>query len=240
MPIAVVCVPLLGLHYSVHRSYVRIAAAILTLAVVVALGAYGQSIGGVAFGLVVAVHAVGIAAYLDLESPADSFGYRMARSFVLVAVVALILPLIAARALDSVVIPVVGPTEVLLINSFSGVRSLQPGEMVAYELAVARERGLRIEPGLYLGQVLAGPRAEIEFANGVYRLNGVEHPALLHMPASGKVTVGAGQNFIWPAVFLANYVGLNGSVFPAASALVADSALVGRPYKRWFWRTQTS
>jgi hypothetical protein len=238
LPFAVVFVPLLGLHFSVHRAYVRIAAALFAVSAIIALGAYGQVMGGVAFGLVIALHASGIAAYLDHTAPADSFVYRLGRRFLLLGGVGLLLSVTTARIMERIVVPVTGPTSVLLINPHAQTHDLLPGETVAYNLDAIRVSQVRITAGLYLGRVLALPGSEIEFTPSHYRVDGIAHPSLPHMPSSGKVTVEAGRSFIWPSVFL--FSGDPGTrSFPLSGGLVADSALVGRPYKRWFWRTQT-
>jgi hypothetical protein len=55
------------------------------------------------------------------------------------------------------------------------------------------------------------------------------------MPETGAQVVPPDQTFIWPTV--AGFAGW-GRGFDFSRVVVPDSALVGRPYRRWFWRTQ--
>ncbi len=238
LPFAIVVVPLLGLRYSRLRPYAGIAAGLYALSGLVALGAYGQFLGSIAFSLTIAIHAAGVVAYLDAEAPADTVVYRIVRQLMVVVALSLLLPVFVERVMDRIAIPVGGPDGTLLINCFAREQPLLPGEIVAYKMDSAFEQGFTLAEGVYLGRVLGGPETEIVFSPGFYRLNGIDHPALPHMPVTGQYKTDPGQSLVWPVVFFA-YGNFSGRTFPAHRAVVADSALVGRPYKRWFWRTFT-
>jgi hypothetical protein len=238
MPFAVVCVPLLGLYHSRLRAFAGIAAGLYGLFCFVALGAYGQFLGSIAFGLTIAIHAAGVVAYLDAKAPAENVIHRIVRQLFVVLAVSLLVPVFVGRVLDRVVIPVAGPDGTLLINPFARSQPLLTGEIVAYKMESAREQGFTLAEGVYLGRVLGGPGNEIVFATGFYSLNGIDRPALPHMPVTGRYKTEVGQSIVWPTVFFA-YGNFSGRTFPVHRAVVDDSALVGRPYKRWFWRTQS-
>ncbi|MEY4489410.1 MAG: hypothetical protein RIQ79_1918 [Verrucomicrobiota bacterium] len=236
--VAVVVVPVLGMYYSYRRTYFNIAAAIYGVALLFALAAYGRTLGGAAFGLLIALHAIGIAAYLDTMSPTISFHYRCARSLVLVAAMATIIGVGLGRVTSWFILPIEAKEGVLLINPLDHGRPLVPGEVMAYNLKGGYGGGIAIGGGIYLGQVLGGPGASVQFEPVFYVVNGVRHPSLPHMPKKGKVVAKSDQLLIWPTVFHFSY-NPGAIILPETMALVPDSALVGRPYKRWFWHTQT-
>jgi hypothetical protein len=236
--VAVVVVPALGFYYSYRRAYFNIAAAVYGVALLFALTEYGRMLGGAAFGLVVGIHAVGIAAYLNSTSPSVSFEYRLARTLVLVAAVATLLGVGLVRVCGCFILPVEGAKGTLLINVLDNGRPVKPGEVVAYFMKSPGGGQIRVDEGVYLGRVLGGAGSELKLGDAYYVLNGVSQPSLPYMPAKGLVVAGRGQFLIWPTVFQFNYKPVTRTI-PEASALVDDSALVGRPYKRWFWHTQS-
>jgi hypothetical protein len=97
-----------------------------------------------------------------------------------------------------------------------------------------------IHPGLYLGHVIAAPGERVTFTNGFFRVNdGPLRPALPLMPSGGEVRVPATRVLVWPGDAHNQVFGARARVFtlPPEALLLRKSALVGRPYKRWFWRT---
>ena len=152
----------------------------------------------------------------------------------------ILFPVMASRALSLVVLRVATDTGTLLINPLDTAPPLHPGEQVAYRLKGSEGyRGhtrVVIESGIYLGQVFALPGETVSFSPGVYVVNGISHPALPSMPKQGELRIGAGQVAIWPTSF--GFRSRLGGL-PIETTLLAESALAGRPYKRWFWRTLT-
>jgi hypothetical protein len=234
LALAVPVVPALGLRLAGPPVLRRFGPPALFVALFVAAGAYGQNLGGYAFGLALALHAAGVAAFFEARFPSASIAVRFLRPLALTLVIGLLAPPFVGSLARRVVIPVETEHGVLLINP-RAVSAPRPGETVAYLLPRVYFDGAYIAAGTYLGRVLAGPGAEVTFAPGVYRVNGAPAPALPNMPESGVQSVGPGQAFIWPSG-----VGFRGwtGKFDPAWVVVPDSALVGRPYHRWFWRTQ--
>jgi len=235
--VAVIIVPVLGVYYSSRRHLFRVALAAYGLAFFLALAGYGQMLGGAAFGLMAGIHGLGISEFLNTAAPADSRYYRLRRSLMLIAAVGVIFGFYLGEAMQRRFIPVKGREGVLLINKLDRNRPLTPGEVVAYELKGGFAAGLNVVTGTYLGQVLGGPGSTLKFETGAYVLNGSRQAALPHMPGVGQVVAGPDQSLIWPIVF--EFSNRTGMQLPEKSALVDDSALVGRPFKRWFWRTFT-
>lgn len=233
--LGIVLIPILGLYFSALRRFTRLAVGAYFIALFISFAGYGQALGGAAFGLMAGIHGLGIAAYLDAESPADSRLHRVARSVLLTAVVSVLVGGFLNSVIQRFVVPVQGPGGVILINTLSRQSPLVPGELVAYNLEASYAAGLRVGAGTYLGRVLAGSASTIRFTTGQYVLNDTSHDALPFMPPEGEVVAGPGQSLIWPVVF--QFSNRYGRTLRGDIVKVDDSALVGRPYKRWFWRT---
>lgn len=234
LALAVPVVPALGLRLAGPPVLRRFGPPALGIALLVAAGAYGQNLGGYAFGLAIALHAAGVAAFFEARFPSATIAGRVLFPLGITLAVGLVAPPLAGSLARTFVIPVETQHGVLLINP-RAVSAPRPGETVAYLLPHAYFDHSYVAAGVYLGRVLAGPGAEVTFAPGVYRVDGASAPALPNMPESGVQTVGPGQALIWPSgVGFRRWTGK----FDPARVVVADSALVGRPYRRWFWRTQ--
>jgi hypothetical protein len=232
--LAVFVVPLLGLRFVRQRWIVKLAPPVFALAALLALGAYGQPLGGVAFGLLVAIHTVGVVAHLDSDAPTATVRGRIFRQLLIASALTIVVSATAGRVCATFVIPVSSPDGPRLINPRDAAAPFRQGATIAFRLGKSYTGGILIREGIYLGRVVAGPGQTIEFTPGAYVVNDLRYPALEHMPAKGRFRTEADQAFVWPLVF--QFSGRRGG-FPAERALVSDSALVGRPYKRWFWRT---
>jgi len=228
-------VPALGLFLAGPRLLRRFGPPALFVALFVAAGAYGQNLGGYAFGLGLALHAVGVAAFFEARFPSASIAARFLRPLGMTLAVGLIAPPVIGSLARRVVIPVATSEGVLLINPRATAAPVRAGERVAYRLPRSFVANTRVAAGVYLGRVLAGPGATVAFGTGVYTVDGASRPALPHMPETGAQVVPPDQTFIWPTV--AGFAGW-GRGFDFSRVVVPDSALVGRPYRRWFWRTQ--
>jgi hypothetical protein len=228
-------VPALGLFLAGPRLLRRFGPSVLALALFVAAGAYGQNLGGYAFGLALALHAAGVAAFFEARFPSASIAARFLRPLGITLAVGLIAPPAIGSLARRVVIPVATSEGVLLINPRATAAPLRIGERVAYDLPRSVVANTRVVAGVYLGRVLAGPGATVAFGPAVYTVDGASRPALPHMPEQGAQLVPPDHAFIWPTV---DGFGGWGRGFDFSRVIVPDSALVGRPYRRWFWRIQ--
>jgi hypothetical protein len=126
---------------------------------------------------------------------------------------------------------------VVLINPRDREPPFQVGAPFAFRSGEHVVRNLRTISGLYLGTMIAPSGARVEFTPDLVLVNGIAHPADPMLPHQGALIVPPGRVFVWP-------LGLR--IAPGSDAerlqlaqgfVIRDSALVGRPYKRWFWRT---
>ncbi len=235
LALAVPVVPALGLRLAGPPVLRRFGPPALFVALFVAAGAYGQNLGGYAFGLALALHAAGVAAFFEARFPSASIAGRFLRPLGITLAVGLIAPPAIGSLARRVVIPVATSEGVLLINPYATAAPVRVGERVAYYLPRSFVANTRVAAGVYLGRVLAGPGANFAFGPGGYTVDGVSRPPLPHMPETGATRIEAGHAFIWPTV--AGFGGW-GQGFDFSRVVVPDSALVGRPYRRWFWRIQ--
>ena len=114
------------------------------------------------------------------------------------------------------------------------------GEFVAYRIGEDWVGNVRVASGLSTGLVLAIPGDEVEFDGQEVRVNGVPKPRMDFMPFSGALTVEPGTRFIWP-VLNERVVNVERSAVDAAylrAARVPEANLIGRPFRRWFFRNQ--
>jgi hypothetical protein len=69
-------------------------------------------------------------------------------------------------------------------------------------------------------------------------VNGKSAPSLAGMPSEGETRVRVGDFFIWPELKVYNRNVAAGSVQGAfvAISMVGEDQIIGKPFKRWFWR----
>jgi hypothetical protein len=108
-----------------------------------------------------------------------------------------------------------------------------------WQVNISVEPHALVRTGLYLGHVIAVPGERVTFTNGFFRVNdGVPRPALPLMPGQGELKVPAARVLVWPGDAPGSTAGRRGAyTLPPEALLLRKSALVGRPYKRWFWRS---
>jgi hypothetical protein len=234
MLLAIACVPTLGLRFAMPRIFIGVTRLLFVVAGIVSLADYGLTEGGLAFGLVISIHAVGVAAYLNQYFPWPQVRWQLVRQLGVVLLSAFVFTAVGHRVMDRFVLAVESDDGPLLINPRAGMASVQPGERVAYRMDANHSNYLHIEAGIYLGAVIAREGETVQFTADGYSVSGRAGPALAMMPKKGQLKVGPNQVMIWPMGAQFRRVG----TFAGETALFPHSALVGRPYKRWFWRTQ--
>ncbi len=233
-----IVVPSLGFYLLPNPLWRRIGPAVFWFALFFALTEYGRAPGSAAFGLAAAAHCIAAAACSDLHaSTYVRYPLRVLRRFFAALAAAVMLTLIASRLIAPHVILVAGPEAPLIINPRSAKAPARVGELVAYDIGGRYWNGIGIRGGTYLGRVLVvDPGHEIAFESDRVLIDGVPQKTLHGMPAQGLVRTEGDQLFVWPEA--AHFHNLNRAAVPADIGLVPQSALVGRPYTRWFWHKQ--
>ena len=133
--------------------------------------------------------------------------------------------------------------QVVVIDTRKGARFFESGDWMAYSVKGAElAHGIYVWDGFGLGRVLAVGGEHVTFEKGTFRVNGVPHPALPYMPASGELVVEENHWFIWPDLAIRRNNGPDSvaSGVMLQMSVVSQKQVVGKPFKRWFWRRQIS
>jgi hypothetical protein len=82
----------------------------------------------------------------------------------------------------------------------------------------------------------------VTFGETVFRVNGTVRARLVHMPRTGELVIPPKQWLVWPEVGVSMYGVSEDSSAQAMLkiALAPQEDVVGKPFKRWFFRKQTA
>jgi len=208
----------------------------------------GYPFGNYAFGLLVSVHATGLIYYSS--SLIMDMQFRVRVGFTLLVLLALYLLIYAplrATIQERWLMPLRMDGRVTVIKRLASAPTIRRGDWVAYTLATRTinnhgDGGLYARRGLDLGPVLAMAGDRVEFSTNAFKVSGIPHPLLPHMPTSGTLIVPENHWFIWPNLVINAHgnVGearISGTMLQMAD--VSETQFVGKPFNRWFWRRQT-
>jgi hypothetical protein len=222
----------------------RIVLASYGFMVLVAVVGLGTAPGTLAYGLMVALHAVSLAGVLG--SWLEPGGLR--RRILLALFSTLLIGVMVYYPLQrwiqsSLVMPLrIGNQDLMLVPDHR-VSSLRPGVVRVFRFGgVAGVQGVLLGQGYVVAEVRGGPGDRIRFDHENYTVNGRSYPTRPLMPQTGEWLVPENHWFIWPD----SSIRVTGAL-PAmdsasrdtllrAMALVPSSRVVGRPLRWWFWR----
>jgi len=207
----------------------------------------GYPIANIAIALSFGTHASGLVLLMKSWIEDCSLRYRVLFTLGVLGALGLILYAPALHLLErNWFMPLRARDTVVVVKRMDPSAKLHLDDQIAYLLYGGESWGpVRVSQadGIGLGPILALPGDTVVFTPFGYEVNGVAHPRLGYMPIDGVVTVGTDSWFVWPD--LAVYVHGNipeaqiaGRMLGLAS--VHRSQLIGRPYKRWFFRKQVS
>jgi hypothetical protein len=128
----------------------------------------------------------------------------------------------------------------VLMNARARPESIRRGDTLAYRIEGSYRGGVQVQDGYGFGPVLAVAGDRVTFEERTFRVNGVAHPRLPHMPQAGEVVVAPKQWLVWPEVGVRMH-GVAEDVAVQAMlklAVVNEDQLVGKPFQRWFFRKQ--
>lgn len=233
-------VPLLGLHLASPPMVRRVCKVVAALCAFVALVYFDHAISGVALGIFAAIHALGVGDYMQAHWPQPRPWRRVLRRVGLALACAWCVLAGFPLLLDRVVVRVGDARSgAALIQPRSRVAPVVKGEMVAFRLPQFRIDHLQVNSGLYYGTVLAHAYEQVNFGPEFTAAFGLELSEAALLPTEGALEVPRGHVLVWPRGFM-NRGFTEGQRRRVVERLVIpESALVGRPYTRWFWRTQT-
>ena len=234
--LSAVCIPTLGFYLVPNPLWRRIGPAIFWFTLFFALTEYARPLGAAAFGIAAAAHGIAAATCADAHEPLLRYSRRILRRLLIALAAILVLTLVAHLITSPFLIAVAGKDGPVLIAP-SSTPPARVGELVAYRLSGRDNGGFRVHGGVYWGRVLAVPPSQtVAFDGDHYFVDGSPHPALPRMPAQNQIQIDRDHMFIWPEIV--RFQQGSTARFPADIGLVPQSALVGRPYKRWFWHKQ--
>jgi hypothetical protein len=206
----------------------------------------GRFAGNVAFGLLIAIHAMSLNCVFEPKLAGLGFRYRVLMSMCTLLALAGLFYMPARGLIENrFFAPIRIHDRVVIIQKFRNIPQVRRGEWIAYTLAGdggGGGQGVYIQSGMSLGPVLGIEGDRILFSRESFQVNGVAQPRLDNMPASEELVVSEKHWFIWPKLTIR---GGHGAV-PEATlvgifvqlANVSQQQFEGKPLKRWFWHRQ--
>lgn len=246
--IASLLVPGLGVYLRGPRFIGLVVLGACGLLLVSFIAWLGYPLSNYAFGLLVSIHATGFIYYCSSLVMGMPFRYRLGFTLlVLIAIYFVIYTPLRTTIQERWLMPLKMNGHVIVVKRLASVSAVRRGDWVAYTLATRRlynhgGGGSYERRGLDLGPVLAVAGDRVEFLTNVVKVNGISHPLLPHMPASGTIEVPENHWFIWPNVGMSGHGNIGESRVSDAMLQMADvseAQFVGKPFTRWFWRRQT-
>lgn len=214
------------------------------VAALVFLVRLGYGVSTFAFGLMMSMHVSSILYLHNRAFPGMRVLRRLVFSLALLFVVG---QLVYASALklchNYLFMPLRVGEKVYVINRLHDAQSLRRGDFVACSAEAASFGNVRIRDGYILDKVIAGPRDHVEFTWDGYAVNGVPSRSLPFMPVSGTIVLPQQTWLIWPSLKTVVTVNVDPHSVSAAvldMAIIRHEQVIGKPFKRWFWRRQVA
>ena len=130
---------------------------------------------------------------------------------------------------------------IVIVQRVATPAEVRPGDIVAYRINADALENIRIREGFGIGRVLGGADARVEFSSHAFSVDGKVHSKKPGMPGQGGFVVPQNHWFLWPDIDIQ----LNGAATEAMAAnalrhvaVVSQNDYVGKPYRRWFGRSQ--
>lgn len=211
----------------------------------------GFPVANVAFGLLLSVHATGLNYYFNPWLADARFYFRPILSLGILIVLGCCLYLPGRQIMENrLLLPLRVNGKVVVTRKIFSSRLIKVGDWIAYKISRNRtimegqveDLPIIVEGGFGIGPVLAQAGEVIRFSKDVFEVNGISHPLLPHMPASGELTVPENHWFVWPEVAISGHGNIGEANITAAMmklGTISREELTGwKPFKHWFWRKQ--
>ncbi|MDB6076345.1 MAG: hypothetical protein JWO82_92 [Akkermansiaceae bacterium] len=181
----------------------------------------------IAAALVSAIHAISAAAVLTVLYPQWRGFSRLWRTSLLASLLVIAIYSVGLRS----VVPAFAQrvtskgTTVMIHGAYP---PWVQGEWVVYRLPTGQ---------VNMDRILAGPGDTLRFHNDSFEVNGRFFERVSdQMPKDGEMVVEGGVYFIWPTGAAYAHGGDQTGLLLRLTRIL-DSDLLGRPYRRWFWKT---
>ena len=239
-----ILVPGWGFRRLGGRLVAGLATAGCTILAMVFIACLGQGVGNMAFGLLLAAHTVS-AYFMILPLILEArYLYRAMWMLTLLAMLLLggYMPAFS-YVQEHWLLPMSYKGRVFVIRRETVLKQMQPGEIVAFSIegSGGAHEGVLIREGFGLGRVLGRGGDAMLFTSTNLLVNGIPLPREIDMPISGEWIVPEKHWFIWPEFDMRGGhlapESLSGAIFQVAD--VSQNQLIGRPFKRWFFRRQS-
>ena len=216
------------------------------LAAIVFVVALGYALGGLAYGLLISIHATSIV-YLEGKWLRDSeFLHRLGIALcTLAGVWGLMYAPVVGFAQRHLVMPVRRGERVMVVHCGVNLYTLKRGDWVAYTTPGNQDLDVGgrviVREGMGLQQVLGLPGDHVRFTKEGVLVGDKLFPLAPYMPVDGELVVPEKTWFIWPQLNI-----YRGGGFAAGNiegimqqmAMVSEKQIIGRPFRHWFGRRQ--
>jgi hypothetical protein len=204
----------------------------------------GTSVATIAFGLILAIHVTGVLIFFRDYLAQAQLGSRLVLIVILTLVLSLFLYRPAWTLLQTrLLMPLNVNGRTMVVNCMDNFRGMKRGDWVAFTVQDQRAGQLVMRAGYGASPVYGLPGDRVRFTRVACVVNGVPRERRPYMPDTGEIVVPREMWFVWPE-YIVHYPGRANETAVTAmimdEALVSRSDLVGRPFKRWFWRKQIS
>jgi hypothetical protein len=217
-----------------------VSSAVLLLTFFIALG---YPIGNIAFGLLLSLHSTGIVYLLEPTLAGVRLRFRILVSCAAMAALYIFLYMPARNFVqDHWLLPLRIHDRVIVVQRLTSAHRIHRGDWIAYSLAEHTGDHIITMGGYGFSEVLAAAGDHVLFTETACEINGVPRPLLPHMPTSGEIVLSEKTWFIWPDFDIGGGHGYVGGAAISATMLkmatVEEQQIVGKPFQRWFGRSQ--
>jgi len=233
-----------GYAWAAHgqRTIARVIYGCYALAAVVFILWLGYLVATCAFGVMVSLHVSGVLHLIGRQSLKLDLRWRMLLSLVAFSAVYLgIYRPLQNQFERRLALPLRVGQKVVIVGAQPDAGTVRQGDWVAYRIPRTLGDHAYLSDGLGFGQVQAVPGARVVFTPENLEVNGALFPRRPYMPLSETWIVPEKHWFIWPD----SIISVRGDPRTEAVAkmmrevaMVPESELVGKPFRRWFWRRQ--
>ena len=203
---------------------------------------FGYPAATLAFGLLLAIHASGLALLYERSLATYSFRSRICFITALMIALAGLLYLPARNViLKHWLFPLRLANRVVVVRREAPSAQLRRGEVVAYSFEGFCRGELIVSDGFGLGPLLGLPGDQIRFAESTFEVNGVAQPRLALMPQTGDWVVPQKHWFVWPQFDISSHGNVSVTTLGEPMlklATISESQFLGKPCGRWLWRRQ--
>jgi hypothetical protein len=237
-----IAIPGYGFYARGRRLWGELARAISTLSAAIFITELGRPLGNIAFGLIISIHAAGLAYFCEPLLVGVRFRFRVLCSVAFVAALYMLLYLPVRNVVEHHwLAPLQVNGKVMVVQKFRAAPTLQRGVLIAYTIHEGGDHQAGyVVGGLGVTPVLAVAGDRVRFEPDRFEVNGIPQARMATMPTSGELIVPEKHWFVWPELAMGGHGGP-----PAALdqlllrlAIISEDQFAGRPFKRWFWHRQ--